>query len=194
MNAEIRMVWMWGNVALHQDPKKDKDKPRDGSAERKGQDASGEALYLDNRGTNKAISYVYQRDPTEKIYLPGPLPPARVENDDMKISAAGMIQMNQETDQAWVYGPGTLTQLAARGFLTDKSSSEPLPMTSRPTIRGMATPLHDPDRRTRRSRHARLRSWLKTTSRTNRRRPTTRNPRSPSRRPVPGFRLPKRCQ
>ncbi len=25
-NAEIRKVWMWGNVALHQDPKKDKDK------------------------------------------------------------------------------------------------------------------------------------------------------------------------
>ena len=33
--------------------------------------------------------------------------------------------MNQGTDQAWVYGPGTLTQLAARGFLSDKSSSEP---------------------------------------------------------------------
>ena len=32
-----------------------------------------------------------------------------------------MIQMNQETDQAWVSGPGTLTQLAARGFLTDKA-------------------------------------------------------------------------
>ena len=125
MNAEIRMVWMWGNVALHQDAKKDKDKPRDGSAEKRGQDASGEAIYLDNRGTNKAISYIYQRDPTEKVYLPGPLPPARVENDDMKISAAGKIQMNQGTDQAWVYGPGTLTQLAARGFLSDKSSSEP---------------------------------------------------------------------
>ena len=67
-------------------------------------------------------AYVYQRDPTEKTYLPGPLPPARVENDDIKIAAAGMIQMNQGTDQAWVYGPGTLTQLAARGFLTDKSA------------------------------------------------------------------------
>ena len=27
-NAEIRKVWMWGNVALHQDPKKDKDKDK----------------------------------------------------------------------------------------------------------------------------------------------------------------------
>ena len=38
---------------------------------------------------NKAISYIYQRDPTEKTYLPGPLPPARVENNDIKIAAAG---------------------------------------------------------------------------------------------------------
>ena len=91
-NAEIRLVWMWGNVALHQDARKDKDKPRDGSAEKRGQDASGEALYLDNRGTNKAISYVYQRDPAEKMYLPGPLPPARVENDDMKIRRPGRFR------------------------------------------------------------------------------------------------------
>ena len=51
--------------------------------DKKGTDASGEALYLDNRGTNKAITYVYQRDPTEKTFLPGPLPPARVENTRM---------------------------------------------------------------------------------------------------------------
>ena len=57
--------------------------------------------------------------------MPGPWPPAHVENnednDPKKITAAGVIQMNQETDRAWVYGPGTLTQLAARGFLTDKA-------------------------------------------------------------------------
>jgi hypothetical protein len=123
--AEIRKVWMWGNVALHQDPKKEKDKSQNNLDKKGGTDASGEALYLDNRGTNKAITYVYQRDPTEKIHLPGPLPPARVasvERDDIKdITAAGSIKMNQETDQAWVVGPGTLTQLAARGFLTDKA-------------------------------------------------------------------------
>ena len=111
---------MFGNVALHQDPKKDKQKndSRDGS-ENKGTDASGEALYLDNRGTNLAIAFVYQRDPIEKRYLPGPLPPACVEsqdNDPMKITDAGTIKLNQETDQAWVSGPGTLTQLTARGF------------------------------------------------------------------------------
>jgi hypothetical protein len=122
-NAEIRKVWMFGNVALHQDPKKDKDKPRNTSNEG-GTDASGEALYLDNRGTNLATVFVYQRDPIEKEYLPGPLPPASVEsrdNDPMKITGAGSIKLNQETDQAWVFGPGTLTQLAARGFLTDKA-------------------------------------------------------------------------
>ena len=76
-NAEIRKVWMWGNVALHQDPKKEKDKSQDNSDKKGGTDASGEALYLDNRGTNKAITYVYQRDPTEKNPFAGPAcPPA----------------------------------------------------------------------------------------------------------------------
>ena len=82
-NAEIRKVWMWGNVALAPRPQKDKDKDKSaGRSDQKGMEASGEALYLDNRGTNKAITYVYQRDPTEKTYLPGPLPPARVENSE----------------------------------------------------------------------------------------------------------------
>jgi hypothetical protein len=119
-DAEIRVVWMWGDVALHQDPKKDKNKA-EGALDKKGNDASGEALYLDNRGTNKVITYVYQHDPTERTFVLGPLPPARVENNDITIADAGIIQMNQATDQAWAYGPGTLTQLAARGFLTDKS-------------------------------------------------------------------------
>ena len=66
-----------------------------------GAGARGEAIYLDNRGPNKAITYVYQRDPTEVIYLPGPLPPALVENETMQITAAGILKVNQETDQAW---------------------------------------------------------------------------------------------
>jgi len=103
-DSEIRNVWMWGSVSLHQDPEQGKTK---------GQDASGEALYLDNRGPNKIYTEIYQRDPDEKTYLPGPLPPARVENEDMKITAAGKLTMNQETDQAWADGPGTLTQRPA---------------------------------------------------------------------------------
>ena len=124
-NAEIRKVWMFGNVALHQDPKKDKKQNESRMvSDNKGTDASGEALYLDNRGTNLVIAFVYQRDPIEKRYLPGPLPPACVESrdkDPMKITGAGTIKLNQETDQAWVSGPGTLTQLTARAFLTDKA-------------------------------------------------------------------------
>ena len=104
-NAEIRNAWLWGSVYLHQDPAEGKTK---------GQEASGEAVYVDNRGEGQVISYVYQREPYEKTYLPGPLPPARVENDDKIITAAGVIRMNQATDQAWVEGPGTLTQQSER--------------------------------------------------------------------------------
>ena len=80
-NAEIRQAWLWGSVSLHQEPAEGKTK---------GQDASGEAIYVDNVGEGKVISYVYQREPNEKTYLPGPLPPARVENDDKAIKAAGV--------------------------------------------------------------------------------------------------------
>ena len=96
---------MWGSFSLHQDPEQGKTK---------GQDASGEALYLDNRGPNKVFTEIYQREPNEKTYLPGPLPPARVENDEMTITAAGTLTMNQATDQAWAIGPGVLTQMPAK--------------------------------------------------------------------------------
>src|SRR5262249_50706081 len=82
-----------------------------------GQDASGEAIFVDNPAKNKAIISVYQRDPSEKRPLPGPLPPARVENDEKTILAtggAGFIVIKQATDQAWVEGPGMLVQLTAR--------------------------------------------------------------------------------
>jgi hypothetical protein len=142
-NAEIRKVWMWGNVTLHQDPKKEKDKPQTVS-NGDGTDAYGEALYLDNRGPNLAVTYIYQRDPTEQIYLPGPLPPACVDTrdkDPKKITAAGTIKLNQETDQAWATGPGTLTQLTARAFLTDKAPETEEGGTD-------AAPADDADRRT----------------------------------------------
>jgi hypothetical protein len=106
--SEIRMARLWGSVAIHQDPAEGKTK---------GQDAFGEAIYLDNPAKNKAITFVYQRNPRETRLLPGPLPPARVENDEKTITATGgdgVIVMNQATDQAWVEGPGVLTQLAIR--------------------------------------------------------------------------------
>ena len=125
-NAEIRNLWMYGNVAIHQEPKKDQiGEVKSVDRTNQKMDATGEALYLENRGTNKVITYVYQRDPTERTPLPGPLPPAHVmkaDRDDQKaISGAGVIQINQATDQFWVSGPGTLTQLTDRGFLTDKA-------------------------------------------------------------------------
>jgi hypothetical protein len=106
--SEIRKARLWGSVAIHQDPAEGKTK---------GQDAFGEAIYLDNPAKNKSLTYVYQRNPLEAKPSPGPLPPARVENDEKTITAtggAGVIVMNQGTDQAWVEGPGVLTQLATR--------------------------------------------------------------------------------
>jgi hypothetical protein len=104
-STELRKVWLWGSVWLHQDPE-------EGKAQ--GQEASGETVYLDNRGKGKIFTEIYQREPNEKTYIPGPLPPARVENADMKFTAAGKLTMDQATDEAEAEGPGTLTQLGAK--------------------------------------------------------------------------------
>jgi hypothetical protein len=117
--SEIRKAWLWGSVAVHQDPAEGKTK---------GQDASGEALYLNNPAKDKAITFVFQRNPHETKLLAGPLPPARVENDEKTITATGgdgVIVMNQATDQAWVEGPGVLTQLATR--TTASAATPPAP-------------------------------------------------------------------
>jgi hypothetical protein len=110
-NSEVRKVWMFGSVSLHQDPAQGKVK---------GNDASGDALYLDNRGEGKALTYVYQRDPTEDPPRPGPLPLAWVSTEDRLIKGE-LIRVNQESDQAWVDGPGTSTQVTDRGLLSDKA-------------------------------------------------------------------------
>ena len=110
---------MWGNVAIHQDPAEGKSK---------GQDASGEAIYLDNPAKNKTITLVYQRDPYETKPRPGPLPPARVENDEKTVLAtggAGVIKINQAIDQARVEGPGVLMQLATRTSASPTAPPDP---------------------------------------------------------------------
>ncbi len=66
-NAEVREVWMWGNVALHQDP---------AAGKTKGQEASGEAIYLDNRGKDKAQHRRLSKRPGRKDATAWP-PPAR---------------------------------------------------------------------------------------------------------------------
>ena len=105
--SNIREAWLWGSVLLHQDPAK---------GESGGKNASGEALYLDNPGEGKAITFIYQRDPNESTYLPGPLPAARAQNENKSIAADGFIAMNQGTDQVWVVGPGTLTEFTKRAI------------------------------------------------------------------------------
>jgi hypothetical protein len=113
-SAEVREAWMFGSVAVHQDPAEGKTR---------GQDASGEALYLDNRGRNRALTRIYSRDPSEKSPRPGPLPLARVSTEDRLIKGE-VIRVNQETDRVWVDGCGTSTQLTDRGLLSDKSADE----------------------------------------------------------------------
>jgi hypothetical protein len=113
-SAEVRKVWMFGSVSLHQDPAEGKSK---------GNDASCEAAYIDNRGKGLALAYLYYRDPTENPPRPGPLPLAWVTTEDREIKGE-VIRINQATDQAWVDGPGTSTQLTARGFLTDKAPED----------------------------------------------------------------------
>ncbi len=109
--SEVRKVWMFGDVALHQDPE---------AGRTQGDEVYGEAVYLENPGPNRAITHVYQRDPTEDPPRPGPLPLAWVLTDERSIKGE-VIRINQATDQAWVDGPGTSTQLAARAFLSDKA-------------------------------------------------------------------------
>jgi hypothetical protein len=124
-SAEVRKLWMFGSVALHQDPEQGKTK---------GQEASGEALYLYNPGPNRVYTQIYQREPNEKTYLPGPLPPARVENQDMKIVTAGTLTMNQETDQAWAIGPGVLTQ-----WSSSAGDQPPVPGSANAQLTGATT-------------------------------------------------------
>ena len=66
-NAEVREVWMRGNVALHQDP---------AAGKTKGQDASGEAVYLDNRGKDKATHSRLSTRPERKDTTAWPHPAA----------------------------------------------------------------------------------------------------------------------
>lgn len=136
--SEVRKVWMFGDVALHQDPE---------PGRTQGDEVYGEAVYLENPGPNKAITHVYQRDPTEDPPRPGPLPLAWVLTDERSIKGE-VIRINQATDQAWVDGPGTSTQLTARAFLSDKApdpeeeagGDEPSPSEKTPSNRDGASP------------------------------------------------------
>ena len=68
-NSEIRKAWLFGSVAIHQDPDK---------GQTKGKEASGEALYLDNRGGDgKTITYIYRASRTRRLLSSRPTPTSR---------------------------------------------------------------------------------------------------------------------
>ena len=96
-DTDIREAWLRGNVALHQDSPPDKPENPDGTkAKPKSQDITGEAVYLDNhKGKGKMLAWVFYRDPNQPP-RPGPLPWAKVANDDMTI----------RSEQAHPAGPG----------------------------------------------------------------------------------------
>jgi hypothetical protein len=115
---EVRDARLFGRVRLHQDPSPGKTK---------GQDASGEALILHNEGPGKAIFNLFHRDPRVKLAAgasPPRMPLAEVITDDQTIKGE-RIGVNQNTDEAWVYGPGQLIQLTDRNLMTDKTEETP---------------------------------------------------------------------
>ncbi|GAC1470064.1 MAG: hypothetical protein NVSMB9_14730 [Isosphaeraceae bacterium] len=160
--AEIDTVYLRGGVLFDQDPPPGKTR---------GTHVAGEALDLINQGVDPATRQskgtrfiVFHRDPEtlagsnraehETPARTGDLPPsasaesdpdkatlARVETDELTIRGK-VIGFDQGTDQAWVDGRGSLTQLAARGFLSDKGlANAPAPSANR---QGQAPRAKDP--------------------------------------------------
>jgi len=139
--AEIDKVFLRGAVSFCQDPAPGK---------AKGTTVTGEAVDLFNSGGGATRVIVFERDPNApaKATEPTPAPPkakegtgdvfeeavaaalnpanddfsrlARVETDEMTIRGR-VIGLDQATDQAWVDGRGSLTQMASRGLLSDKA-------------------------------------------------------------------------
>jgi len=124
--AEIDEVRLRGTVVIHQDP---------GAGKARGTEIAGEAVDLFNQGGKGSKFIVYSADPKPDA-TPRPRaestdpiaaadddlfrPLAMVDSDDMVIRGR-RIGLDQSTDQAWVEGNGSLTQLAARGLLSEKA-------------------------------------------------------------------------
>jgi hypothetical protein len=126
--SEVREARLRGAVFFHEDPAPGK---------QRGTNVAGEAIDVTNLGDNKMYFKVYNVDPDKAAPLdqrtrisPSELmarievlsksfPLARVETDDFTVEGP-KIGLNQLTDEAWVDGRGTLTQLAPRGLLSDK--------------------------------------------------------------------------
>lgn len=137
--AEIDQVFLRGAVSVHQDP---------GAGKTKGTDVTGEAVDVFNNGNGTSRFIVFDRDPAaagakdalkpeEKQpradgdsfdeVVAGALNPidpfaklARIDSEDITIRGE-VIGLDQGTDYAWVDGLGSMTQLASRGLLSDRS-------------------------------------------------------------------------
>ncbi|WP_406697962.1 hypothetical protein V5E97_03815 [Singulisphaera sp. Ch08] len=117
--GELNSVQLRGGVVFHQGPEVGKTQ---------GTDVTGEALDVVNQGNGK-MKFVVQNlieldkaTPTEIAMTPH----ARVATEEMTITGP-RIGLDQAKDHAWVVGPGTLTQMAPRGLLTDKGLDEGAP-------------------------------------------------------------------
>ncbi|MGE3821484.1 MAG: hypothetical protein AB7I30_18900, partial [Isosphaeraceae bacterium] len=123
LSAEIREVRLRGAVAFHQDPPKGKTR---------GVDVKGEAVDLSNHGQGVMRFAVFHHDPNAEsgsgvasasaksaAESADHAPLARVETEELTITGK-VIGLDQSTDEAWVDGRGSLTQLTARGLLADR--------------------------------------------------------------------------
>ncbi|HZW29694.1 MAG TPA: hypothetical protein VFF52_03250, partial [Isosphaeraceae bacterium] len=132
--AEIREAWLHGNVALHQDKAPDPAAPAT-APKPKGEDITGEAVHLINRGEGKVLAWAYTHDPKDPRRWPGPIPPATVITDEMTIRGL-VLRLDQELDKVWCDGPGVLTKWTDRALLTDKSPTPANPQGSATTPAG----------------------------------------------------------
>lgn len=110
--GEVQQVRLRGGVVFHQDPEPGKSQ---------GTDVTGQALDVFNQGEGKMKFVVQHHIAPEKATAAelALTPNARVATEEMTITGPN-IGLDQKDDHAWVKGPGTLTQLASRGLLTEK--------------------------------------------------------------------------
>ena len=118
--SELSRAKLRGAVEVHQDPTPLK--PR-------GTHAKGEALNLFTVAPGLMQFNLWDADPSAAAREPrlaardgvklDPRLTASIDTDEYSIRGP-MIGLDQLRDVAWVNGPGTLTQLADRGFLSDK--------------------------------------------------------------------------
>jgi hypothetical protein len=137
--GDIEKAFLRGAVTFHQDPE---------AGKTKGTNVVGEAVDVYNHGERGTELLVFNYDPeAEKAKIEAQRksfprtpqqvkaesatwtkavaaarannPLARVETDEMTVRGE-VVGLDQTIDQAWVEGPGSLTQLAARGLLSDK--------------------------------------------------------------------------